>query len=161
MAEAGNNKSKRVYFFHAHPCFQLEQPKSIERALAFRQKIKDAWKDDDRVEVHTFLAKKFSLFQASGNFEVLFTRDVYTDMVTWLEFNRPEDLSILVHPLTDAVVADHTQRAMWLGKPVDLELSGLHKAEESWAQKPGGVNEVDIVMHVHRVQAFPEDIQRE
>ncbi len=58
-------------------------------------------------------------------------------------------------------MADHTSRALWMGKPVDLELSGLRKAQADWADKQNGVDEVDIVMKVHRVQAFPEDILRE
>jgi hypothetical protein len=30
---------------------------------------------------------------------------VYTDFVTWLQFERPEELPVLIHPYTDEMVS--------------------------------------------------------
>jgi Dopa 4,5-dioxygenase family len=47
-----------------------------------------------------------------GSFEVLFTREVFADYVSWLMFTRPENLDILIHPLTRSQTLDHTTRAL-------------------------------------------------
>jgi DOPA 4,5-dioxygenase len=47
--------------------------------------------------------------------------------VPWLMFNR-QGLNILIHPLTDDEVEDHTEHAVWLGAPVGL----LHGQAEAW-----------------------------
>ena len=44
----------------------------------------------------------------------------------WLMLNR-EGLDILVHPLTDDSVADHTQFALWLGAPQPLRVEVLRR----------------------------------
>eukprot|EP00457_Paulinella_chromatophora_P008532 gb/GEZN01008568.1/.p1 GENE.gb/GEZN01008568.1/~~gb/GEZN01008568.1/.p1 ORF type:complete len:355 (-),score=51.68 gb/GEZN01008568.1/:322-1386(-) len=46
------------------------------------------------------------------------------DVVAWLMTNR-QGLSILVHPQTGESVKDHTEHAMWLGKPLQLQLAFL------------------------------------
>jgi cytosine/adenosine deaminase-related metal-dependent hydrolase len=37
-----------------------------------------------------------------------FSREVYTDFVTWLQFERPEELPVLIHPYTDEMVSAGT-----------------------------------------------------
>jgi aromatic ring-cleaving dioxygenase len=52
--------------------------------------------------------------------QAIFPKDAFTaDVVPWLMFNR-QGLDILIHPLTDDEVEDHTAHAVWLGKPVEL-----------------------------------------
>ena len=52
--------------------------------------------------------------------QVIFPRAALTaDVVPWLMFNR-HGHDILIHPLTDDEVEDHTAHTVWLGKPVDL-----------------------------------------
>jgi aromatic ring-cleaving dioxygenase len=46
--------------------------------------------------------------------------------VPWLMLNR-EGLDVLVHPLTDDSVADHTQFALWLGTPLPLRIEVLRR----------------------------------
>lgn len=36
--------------------------------------------------------------------QVLFTRDMYTEVVTWLEYNRPQEYNIFVHPISSEYV---------------------------------------------------------
>jgi aromatic ring-cleaving dioxygenase len=52
-------------------------------------------------------------------FQIIFTKAQFREVVPWMMVNR-EGLDILVHPLTDDMVDDHTVYALWLGKPVGL-----------------------------------------
>jgi DOPA 4,5-dioxygenase len=53
-------------------------------------------------------------------YQLSFTPDQFAEVVPWLMLNRGE-LSILVHPNTADVVADHEANPLWLGErlPVD------------------------------------------
>src|SRR4051794_22509560 len=60
--------------------------------------------------------------------QVIFRKENFTAaVVPWLMFNR-QGLDILIHPLTDDEVEDHTEHAVWLGKRVDLLVEKLHRA---------------------------------
>jgi len=60
--------------------------------------------------------------------QVIFRKDAFTaGLVPWLMFNR-HGLNILIHPLTDDEVEDHSAHAVWLGKPVDLSMDKLKHA---------------------------------
>ncbi|MGF1907620.1 DOPA 4,5-dioxygenase family protein [Aliivibrio salmonicida] len=54
--------------------------------------------------------------------QVSFKEDDYQAVFQWLEENR-SDLSILIHPLTEDEYRDHTESAVWLGKPINLDLT--------------------------------------
>ena len=50
----------------------------------------------------------------------IFSKAAFTaDVVPWLMFNR-QGLDILIHPLTNDEVEDHTTHAVWLGTTVEL-----------------------------------------
>ena len=59
-------------------------------------------------------------------FRFTFTPAQFENVVPWLMLNR-EGLDILVHPLTDDMVDDHTIYAAWLGKPVALKLDTMQR----------------------------------
>jgi DOPA 4,5-dioxygenase len=59
-----------------------------------------------------------------ANVLVIFETDLFADVVPYLMLNR-EGLDILVHPLTEDAVEDHSSYAIWLGKPVELKLHTL------------------------------------
>ena len=59
-------------------------------------------------------------------YQVAFTVEEFPGLVPWLMLNR-EGLDILVHPLTDDSVADHTRFALWLGAPLQLRVEVLRK----------------------------------
>jgi len=50
--------------------------------------------------------------------------------VPWLMLNR-EGLDVLIHPLTDDSVDDHSRYALWLGTPVPLKLETLRRSYRS------------------------------
>ena len=57
-------------------------------------------------------------------YQVAFAGEELTSLVPWLMLNR-DGLNILVHPLTDDSVADHTRFALWLGSPLPLRVEVL------------------------------------
>jgi aromatic ring-cleaving dioxygenase len=59
-----------------------------------------------------------------ANLQIIFTTAEFQNVVPWLMLNR-EGLDILVHPLTDDSVHDHSRHALWLGSPVALRLGTL------------------------------------
>ncbi len=62
-----------------------------------------------------------------GNLQIIFTTDEFATLVPWLMLNR-DGLDVLIHPLSDDSVADHSTQAMWLGNPVPLRLDVLQPA---------------------------------
>jgi DOPA 4,5-dioxygenase len=48
----------------------------------------------------------------------------YPKVVEWLEKNRRTH-SVLIHPNTNDPYLDHTENAVWLGQPIELDLSKL------------------------------------
>jgi aromatic ring-cleaving dioxygenase len=59
-------------------------------------------------------------------YQVAFAAEEFPALVPWLMLNR-EGLDVLVHPLTDDNVADHTRFALWLGTPLPLRLDVLRR----------------------------------
>jgi aromatic ring-cleaving dioxygenase len=59
-------------------------------------------------------------------YQVAFAVEEFSRFVPWLMLNR-EGLNVLVHPLTDDSVADHTRFALWLGTPLPLRLETLRR----------------------------------
>ena len=59
-------------------------------------------------------------------YQVAFAGEELTSLVPWLMLNR-DGLNILVHPLTDDSVADHTRFAAWLGTPLQLRIEVLRR----------------------------------
>ena len=59
-------------------------------------------------------------------YQVAFAADQFPGLVPWLMLNR-DGLTVLVHPLTDDSIADHTWFAAWLGKPLPLRLEVLRR----------------------------------
>jgi aromatic ring-cleaving dioxygenase len=57
-----------------------------------------------------------------GQFELHFRESSLAAMIAALEGSG---LSVLVHPLTDDDMADHTRLALWIGEPVPLDLDVL------------------------------------
>lgn len=68
-------------------------------------------------------------------FQVIFTNEAFQNVVPWLMLNR-DGLDILVHPLTNDMVDDHTVYAMWLGMPIKLKLDTMQRRGYSAALLP-------------------------
>jgi DOPA 4,5-dioxygenase len=59
-----------------------------------------------------------------GNVQLIFTPAAFASVVPWLMQNR-NGLSVLVHPLTDDSVRDHSEQELWLGAQVPLRLHAM------------------------------------
>ncbi|KAG0221867.1 hypothetical protein BGW41_006464 [Actinomortierella wolfii] len=70
-----------------------------------------------------------------GSYEVWVPREDFARAYSWFVLNRGPH-SVLIHPLTRDVVADHSTRAAWLGTPVPLDLSGLSPLDHITSQYP-------------------------
>jgi aromatic ring-cleaving dioxygenase len=60
-------------------------------------------------------------------YQVAFGTEELASLVPWLMLNG-DRLNLLVHPLTDDSVADHTRFAAWLGTPLALRIEALRRA---------------------------------
>lgn len=59
-------------------------------------------------------------------YQVAFATSEFARLVPWLMLNR-EGLSILVHPETGDDLEDHAHSALWLGRPLALDLEFLRR----------------------------------
>ena len=60
-------------------------------------------------------------------YQVAFLAEQFGKVVPWLMLNR-EGLDILVHPSTGDDVGDHTDRSLWLGEKLELNIEFLRGA---------------------------------
>jgi aromatic ring-cleaving dioxygenase len=139
-ARADRHESRRVWLFHSHTYFDHAAPDCVAEAREFMHLIQRTFAATAHVEVSSFIPAPAGP-HPRGSFEVLFTREVFADYVSWLMFMRPGSLNILIHPLTRSQTLDHTTRALWLGTPlaidgpmleaVDAKLLASGRTEES------------------------------
>jgi aromatic ring-cleaving dioxygenase len=61
-----------------------------------------------------------------ANVQVIFAPEQFQPVVEWLMLHR-DGLDVLIHPLTDNALDDHSRYAMWLGSPVPLKLDTLRR----------------------------------
>jgi len=73
----------------------------------------------------------------SANVLVIFTPDQFAQVVPYLMVHRA-GLDVLVHPLTEDAVEDHSSYAIWLGSPVELKLHTLPRGRGG--RLPSGVS---------------------
>jgi DOPA 4,5-dioxygenase len=71
-----------------------------------------------------------------GMYQVAFPVAEFARLVPWLALNR-RDLSVLVHPETGDDYADHSRFALWLGRPLPLNLEILKRGRYSAAEPTG------------------------
>jgi aromatic ring-cleaving dioxygenase len=127
-AHAGSLESRRVWLFHSHTYFDHTAPECVAAARAFMELIERTFVATAHVQVHSLILSPAGP-HPRGSFEVLFTREVLADYVSWLMFERPERLDILIHPLTRSQTLDHTTRALWLGTPLAIDRDMLEAVD--------------------------------
>jgi aromatic ring-cleaving dioxygenase len=119
-----------VYGYHAHVYFSTETLPVAER---LRQRLAERFP----IEIGP------NSGGAAGphpvpQFQIIFGRKEFQHVVPWLMLNR-EGLDILLHPLTDDMVDDHSTYALWLGTPVALRLDTLQRRGYPAALLPAGM----------------------
>ena len=113
-------ESLRAWLFHSHTYFDHAAPERVAEARAYMDLIRRTFAATPHVEVSSFVPAPAGP-HPRGSFEVRFTHEAFADYVSWLMFTRPENLDILIHPLTGSQVLDHTTRALWLGTPLAID----------------------------------------
>jgi aromatic ring-cleaving dioxygenase len=107
-----------VHGYHAHVYYSADTKQVAER-LAHRLN------ENFDVEIGAFSGERVGPHPIP-QFQMIFKNEQFVDVVPWLMLNR-EGLDILLHPLTEDMVDDHTVYATWLGKPVDLVLDHMQR----------------------------------
>jgi len=110
--------SPEVHGYHAHIYYGAEtQPvaAAVREALAAKFAVQIGQFSGDAVGPHPV-----------PQFQVIFRTPAFQDVVPWLMLHR-QGLDILIHPLTDDMVDDHTVYALWLGTPVTLRLETMQR----------------------------------
>ena len=110
--------SPAVYGYHAHVYYDSE-------TLPVAEKLRETLAANFPVELGRFNGEQVGPHPVP-QFQIIFTEAQFQHVVPWLMLNR-EGLDILVHPLTDDMVDDHTIYALWLGKPVALKLATMQR----------------------------------
>jgi len=110
--------SPEVHGYHAHVYYDAD-------TLPVAQKLRETLAASFPVELGRFSGEAVGPHPVP-QFQVIFKPDAFQTVVPWLMLNR-EGLDILVHPLTDDMVDDHTVYALWLGTPIELKLDTMQR----------------------------------
>ena len=104
--------------FHAHVYYDTatrEVAAQVRDALAERFEVElGRWRDEP-VGPHP-----------KSMYQVKFAPEEFGKLVPWLMLHH-QGLDILIHPSTEDDVSDHTERALWLGKPLALNIDILRQ----------------------------------
>ena len=120
--------NSKIYGYHAHVYYDTVTKPLAER---FHQRLSPAYS----VEMGRFSGERIGPHPVP-QFQIIFTEALFQEVVPWMMLNR-EGLDILVHPLTDDMVDDHTIYALWLGKPVALVYDHMQRRGFRDALLPG------------------------
>jgi DOPA 4,5-dioxygenase len=120
-----STSSSKIKNFHAHIYYDSDTRETAARvrdALAAQFEVElGRWRDEP-VGPHP-----------QAMYQVKFAPEEFGEIVPWLMLHH-EDLDVLIHPSTDDDVRDHTDRALWLGKRLELNIEFLRQ----FAAKQGG-----------------------
>jgi len=104
--------------WHAHIYFDET---SKDAAWALREAA--AQRFLGKAEIGRFHERPVGPHPAWSN-QIAFAPDHFSEIIQWLTLNHG-DLDIFIHPNTGDDLADHRDRALWLGKSYDLILTAL------------------------------------
>jgi aromatic ring-cleaving dioxygenase len=110
--------SPEVHGYHAHVYYNAE-------TLPVAEKLRATLTAAFPVEAGRFSGEAVGPHPVP-QFQIMFKTPEFQTVVPWLMLNR-EGLDILVHPLTDDMVDDHTVYALWLGSPIALKLDTMQR----------------------------------
>lgn len=128
-ATAGEPAHRHVWFFHAHVYFD---PDHEGEAMSLCERIQAELVPGKHVQLNGVMPRPIGPHPV-GNFEVLFTREAFADVMTWFQFHRPDWMSILIHPCTEKMELDHSTRAIWFGPQLTIDLRYPRMSDERTA----------------------------
>jgi aromatic ring-cleaving dioxygenase len=110
--------SPDVHGYHAHVYYDAD---TLPVATQLRETLAASFP----IEIGRFSGEQVGPHPVP-QFQVIFRTEEFQTVVPWLMLNR-QGLDILVHPLTDDMVDDHTIYALWLGTPITLKLDTMQR----------------------------------
>ena len=119
--------SPEIHGYHAHVYYDAA-------SFPVAEKLRETLAAKFPVELGRFSGDPVGPHPVS-QFQIIFKCDAFESVVPWLMLNR-EGLNILVHPLTDDMLDDHTVYALWLGTPITLKLDTMQRKGYSAALLP-------------------------
>lgn len=114
--ETGATETGAITDYHAHVYYDAASKATaaaLRDTIAARFTVKLGRWHDDPVGPHP-----------TGSYQIAFGPELFATLVPWLMLNRA-GLTVLVHPNTGEDLADHRDRALWLGESRELDLSVL------------------------------------
>jgi aromatic ring-cleaving dioxygenase len=126
MSEARSG-SPAVYGYHAHVYYDAA-------TLPVAERLRVALDENFAVELGPNSGERVGPHPVP-QFQMIFKNEQFQTVVPWLMLNRG-GLDILIHPLTDDMVDDHTVYALWLGTPIKLVLDRMQRRGYSDALLP-------------------------
>jgi DOPA 4,5-dioxygenase len=104
-----------IHGFHAHVYFDADtvgQARALCAAAALRFPLKMGRVHERPVGPHP-----------DWSCQLAFRPAVFADLIPWLAMHRG-GLVVFIHPISDNDLADHRDRAMWMGavRPLDLRV---------------------------------------
>lgn len=102
--------------FHAHVYYDVDTREAASR-------VRDALAEQFEVELGRWREEPVGPHPQSM-YQVKFSPEEFNKVVPWLMLHH-EGLNVLIHPSTDDDVSDHTDRALWLGKKLELNIEFL------------------------------------
>ncbi|MCS3806486.1 DOPA 4,5-dioxygenase [Chromobacterium alkanivorans] len=104
--------------YHAHVYYDAAQQPAARR-------LREAVAQRFEVELGRWREQAYGPHPV-GAYQIAFAPALFGQIVPWLMLNR-EGLSVLLHPLSGDDVEDHSDFAMWLGAPLELNMDFLRQ----------------------------------
>lgn len=111
-----SNTNTEIRNFHAHVYYDVATRETASR-------VRDALAERFEVELGRWREEPVGPHPQSM-YQVKFSPEEFNQVVPWLMLHH-EGLNVLIHPSTDDAVSDHTDRALWLGKKLELNIEFL------------------------------------
>jgi aromatic ring-cleaving dioxygenase len=115
----------KIIGWHCHVYFMPDQR---DAAVAMNEDVQDHF----RIWDYRWLDAANPI-HPTPMFRFQFPTEDLARFIEWITLNR-NGLSILIHAITGDDHFDHSYNAMWLGKPLTLDLDGLRKMQEKIAR---------------------------
>jgi DOPA 4,5-dioxygenase len=112
------DNTSEIKNFHAHVYFD---PATRDAAA----RVRDGLAERFEVELGRWHDKPIGPHPKSM-YQVKFSPEEFGKLVPWLMLHH-EALDVLIHPSTGEDVEDHTNRALWLGKKLELNIDVLRR----------------------------------
>jgi DOPA 4,5-dioxygenase len=115
-------ETSKITGFHAHVYYDPESRDAATRVregLGARFEVQLGRWHDQPIGPHP-----------QSMYQVAFSADQFGQVVPWLMLNH-EGLDVLIHPSTSEHVEDHSDRALWLGKKLELNFEVLRQPEKA------------------------------